>query len=85
MSKAHVIVYSRPGCHLCDEAKGAIARAGCANEFELEEINIEMRQDLLLKYRFDIPVVLVNGVEAFRHRVNAERFKELIVVANRSA
>ena len=78
MSKAHVIVYSRPGCHLCDEAKEVIARAECANEFELEEINIETDRDLLRRYRFEIPVVTINGVEAFRHRVDAVKFRELI-------
>lgn len=78
MSKAHVIVYSRPGCHLCDEAKEAIASAGCNDDFVLEEINIETSRELLLKYQFDIPVVLINGVEAFRHRVDVEKFKKLI-------
>jgi len=78
LSKAHVIVYSRPGCHLCDEAKEAIASAGCNDDFVLEEINIETSRELLLKYQFDIPVVLINGVEAFRHRVDVEKFKKLI-------
>jgi len=32
----------------------------------------------LLKYQFDIPVVLIDGVEAFRHRVDVEKFKKLI-------
>lgn len=78
MSKAQVIVYSRPGCHLCDEAKDAIAQAGCDGEFVLQEINIETSIDLLARYRFDIPVVLVNGKEAFRHRVDSEQFCKLI-------
>lgn len=78
MSKAHVIVYSRPGCHLCDEAKIAIERAGCTDAYSVEEINIEMDQDLLLKYQFDIPVVTINGHEAFRHRVDSTKFRELV-------
>ena len=78
MSKAHVIVYSRPGCHLCDEAKEAIERAGCNEAFSFEEINIETSGELLLKYRFDIPVVTINGHEAFRHRVDSTKFRELV-------
>ena len=78
MSKAHVIVYSRPGCHLCDEAKAAIQNAGCDDRFVLEEINIETSRELLLKYQFDIPVVTINGVEAFRHHVDPGRFREAI-------
>lgn len=78
MAKAHVIVYSRPGCHLCDEAKESIAQARCDELFVLDEINIETDRNLLLKYQFDIPVVTINGVEAFRHRVDVEKFKQLI-------
>jgi glutaredoxin len=79
LSKAHVIVYSRPGCHLCDDAKEAIHNAGCDDSFTLEVINIETSRDLLLKYQFDIPVVTINGEESFRHRVDTIEFKNRIV------
>ena len=75
-AQAHLIIYSRPGCHLCDEAKQAIESAGCQNEYTLEEINIESDQDLLSRYQYDIPVVTINGVEAFRHTINAEEFRQ---------
>ena len=74
MSKAHVIVYSRPGCHLCDEAKAAIQSAGCSDQFVLEEINIESDEELLRKYKYDIPVITINGVETFIHRVDPKEF-----------
>ncbi|HEX2271316.1 MAG TPA: glutaredoxin family protein [Pyrinomonadaceae bacterium] len=75
MSKARVVIYSRPGCHLCDEAKAAIQSAGCSDHFTLEEINIESDNELLKKYRYDIPVVTIDGVEAFKHRVDPGQFK----------
>lgn len=78
MTKPHVIVYSRPGCHLCEEAKHAIHTAGCDDLFTFEEINIESDHELLRKYKYDIPVVTMDGVEAFRHRVNADKFKRLV-------
>jgi glutaredoxin len=78
LSKVHVIVYSRPGCHLCDEAKDAMRRAGCDNAYTLEEINIESDRELLRKYQYDIPVVTINGHEAFRHRVDSTKFRELV-------
>ena len=74
MTKPHVIVYSRPGCHLCDEAKAAIQSAGCSDQFVLEEINIESDEELLRKYKYDIPVIAINGVEAFIHRVDPKEF-----------
>jgi glutaredoxin len=78
MSKAHVIIYSRPGCHLCDEAKAAILSAGCGDEFTLEEVNIESDDELLRKYKYDIPVIAIDGIESFRHRVDPSEFRTRI-------
>ena len=80
MTKPHVIVYSRPRCHLCDDAKQAILTAGCDDQFTLEEINIESDRELLRKYQYDIPVIVIDGVEAFRHKVNPDKFRELVQV-----
>ncbi len=76
MPKAQVIVYSRPGCHLCDKVKAAILRADCPNRFTLEEINIENDPVLLERYQNDIPVVMINGIERFRHRVDTSEFEK---------
>jgi len=78
MSKLHVIIYSRPGCHLCDEAKAAIMSAGCNDQFTLEEVNIESDDELLRKYKYDIPVIAIDGVESFIHRVDPEEFRTRI-------
>ena len=78
MSKVHVVIYSRPGCHLCDEAKAAILSAGFSDQFVLEEIDIESDEELLRKYKYDIPVVAINGVETFIHRVDPNEFKTRI-------
>ena len=80
--KPHVIIYSRPGCHLCDDAKAAIMSAGCNDQFTLEEINIESDDELLRKYKYDIPVIAIDGAETFIHRVNAKEFKTRITQIN---
>jgi hypothetical protein len=57
-----VTLYTRPGCHLCDEAHQAIV--GLRDElppFELHEVNIEQDEDLLGRYLERIPVVAVDG------------------------
>jgi glutaredoxin len=78
LSKSHVIVYSKPGCHLCDEAKAVIENAGCNDRFTLEEVNIESDPELLNKYKYDIPVIMIDGVESFRHHVDAKEFKRIL-------
>ena len=75
MSKAQVIIYSRPGCHLCEVAKAVILGAGCADRFTLSEVNIESDPVLLEKYKYDIPVVTIDGIESFKHRVDPEEFR----------
>ena len=63
MSSAVVVtVYSRPGCHLCDEAKDAIAELA-GNEIELREVDIEADERLLKAYLERIPVVEIEGRE----------------------
>ena len=79
MSKPHVIIYSKPGCHLCDEAKASILSAGCTDEFDLEEINIESDEELLRKYKYDIPVILIDGIESFIHRVDPNEFRSALI------
>jgi hypothetical protein len=60
-----VVVYSRPGCHLCEEAiAGLVAMHGEGYRFALHEIDIEGDELLLRRHLERIPVVEVNGVEA---------------------
>ena len=79
--KAHVIVYTRLGCHLCDELKDVVLTAGCNELFTFEEINIDTDPILYERYKYDIPVVAINGVERFMHRLTRQEFIEAIKAA----
>lgn len=70
-----VLLYSKPGCHLCEVMKNEMAKAGCAELYDLQEINIESDAELFARYRHDIPVLMIDGVEAFRHRLTADAFR----------
>lgn len=76
-----MVLYTKPNCHLCDEMKAELKKAGCDNLYRLEEINIESDPALLERYRFDIPVLQINGVEAFRHRLQADQFRTAITAS----
>jgi glutaredoxin len=76
--KAKVIIYSRPGCHLCEVAKQSIEEADCRADYVLEEVNIETDPDLISKYKYDIPVVTIDGIETFKHHVDSNLFKAAI-------
>lgn len=61
---ADLVVYSRPGCHLCEEAFAQIvALHEEGYRFDLHEIDIESNDLLLRRYLERIPVVEVDGVE----------------------
>lgn len=76
-----VTLYTRPGCHLCEEAK--VEMAPILREFGavLREVNVDA--DAVLQQRFgnDVPVVFIGPREAARHRVNATEFRKLLARA----
>lgn len=76
--RPHVIFYTKPGCHLCDEARREIERAGCTGQFTFAEVNILSNPELQRRYGTEIPVILINGTHAFRHRLTAEEFRRAI-------
>ena len=76
--KAQVTLYSKPGCHLCEEMKAEISKANCAGLYELQEINIESDAELFARYRNDIPVLSINGVDAFKHRLSSANFQDYL-------
>ncbi len=57
-----MVVYSRPGCHLCEEAvESLVALHGEGYRFELLEVDIESEDSLLRRMLEKIPVVEVEG------------------------
>jgi hypothetical protein len=80
-ARPHVIFYTKPGCCLCDEARLEMERADCRDLFTCEEVDINSDPELLRRYGWDIPVLLVNGAHAFKHRLTAEEFRRAIKAA----
>jgi glutaredoxin len=73
-----VRLYTRPGCHLCEDARLEILRVRDRFSFAFEEVDIEGDDDLVRDYGIRIPVVDVDGEEAFEITVDAERLAELV-------
>ena len=73
-----VVLYSRPGCGLCDEARQVLLAERARTGFELDEVDISADDALELEYGIRIPVVLVDGVEEFEIRVDPAAFARLV-------
>jgi glutaredoxin len=63
-------LYSRPGCHLCDDAKVVLDRVRGRFPFDLRVINIETDSELELRHGEEIPVVYINGEKAFKYHID---------------
>jgi thiol-disulfide isomerase/thioredoxin len=65
---AALTIYSRPGCHLCDEMKAVVQRVADAAEppLAVEEIDITTDPALEARYGLEIPVLLVDGRKVLR-------------------
>ena len=73
-SQPLVELFSRPGCHLCEEVKALLQRLQSRHLFTLREVNIAADAALLAQYEAEIPVVFINGRKAFKYRVDAKKF-----------
>jgi glutaredoxin len=75
-----VTLYGKPGCCLCDDARAAVAAVRAERPFELREVDITLDPALNRDYGERIPVLEVDGEEAFELRVEAP---ELLLVLDR--
>jgi hypothetical protein len=64
-----VTLYSRPGCHLCDQMKTVVARVAREFPLELQEIDISSDPALEEQFGLEIPVLLVAGRKAAKYRI----------------
>ena len=73
-------LYSRPGCHLCEEMKAVVQRVVGANEapIAVEEVDISTSPDLEARYGLEIPVLLIDGKKAAKYRVTEEALTRLL-------
>jgi len=75
VSQPHIQLLSRHCCGLCEEAQAAVAAAAEQGLCTWETVNVDNDKALLVRYGMDVPVLLANGLEIFRHRVSIEALK----------
>jgi len=73
-----VTLYGKPGCHLCEDAFQAIERVRKDREFELKEVDVTMDAGLNREYGERIPVVALDGVEAFEFFVDSDALRRAL-------
>jgi len=69
-----VVLYTRAGCHLCDDAAALLARHG----LEFDSVDIDRDAELRERYNECVPVVVIDGRERFRGRIDELLLRRLL-------
>ncbi len=62
-------LYSKPGCHLCEEMRAALDELQPEYRFAIDEFDITTNPELFARYRYEIPVLWKDGEEVARGRI----------------
>ena len=68
---SEVVLYTRAGCHLCDEAKQVLRDA----TVPFSEVDIDADTQLRALYNEEVPVVFIDGRKAFKYRVDPRELR----------
>lgn len=73
-------IYSKPGCHLCDEMKAVVRRVahGSAQGITIEEIDISTDAALQERYGLEIPVLLIDGKKVAKYRIDEPALRRML-------
>ena len=70
-------IYSRPGCHLCDEMKAVVTRV-VGSDVSLEEVDISGDPALEALYGLEIPVLLADGKKIAKYRIDETALRRVL-------
>lgn len=73
-----VTIYSRPGCHLCEEMKAIVELVSRSTLLEIEEIDISSDPALEARYGLEIPVLEIEGKKAAKFRVGELELRKML-------
>ena len=80
-------IYSRPGCHLCDEMKSLVHRFVTQHSrlkhIHVDEIDISTDRELCDRYGLEIPVLLIDGKKVAKYRISEEELTRMVEARDR--
>ena len=74
-SEPRVLVLTRPGCHLCEEAISVVESVVAETGDSYEERNVDRDPELLRRYSEQVPVIFVDGRQHDFWRVDPGRLR----------
>ena len=74
VARCEVVVYSKPGCCLCDDVKGQLRKLQQSHSFDWREVNILDDPETFSEFSDQIPVIFINGRKAFKYHLDEPQF-----------
>jgi hypothetical protein len=81
MSPSRIVLFTKPGCHLCDDMRDQLSAALGDSGEAVQHVDIASDLDVYMRYRHDIPVLLIDGREVARHRITDQALVQALVAA----
>ena len=76
-------LYSRPGCHLCDEMKAVVDRVAASRPITMEVVDISSDTALEREFGLEIPVLFVDGRKVAKYRITEQALARVLDAAPR--
>ncbi|GAC1445807.1 MAG: glutaredoxin family protein [Chloroflexota bacterium] len=74
----YIVLYGKPGCHLCDDARELLQSLQSKYGFRLEEVDIRSDASLFRRYDIRIPVIEIDGKEALSAPVHERDLRRAV-------
>lgn len=79
-----ITLYSKRRCSLCDNARAILEELRTQHAFELEVLAVDDSPSLWEQFRYDVPVVFVDGERIAHHRLERDAMKKLLLSSGTS-
>jgi glutaredoxin len=76
--KLLIVLYTRTGCHLCDEAEELLRMVIGPERMELTKIDVDADTGLSAQFGEWVPVIAIDGVIRFRGRISPALLRRLL-------
>jgi glutaredoxin len=73
-----VQIYSRPGCHLCDDMKALVGHVAESSALRVEDIDISGNPELERAYGLEVPVLVIDGKKVAKYRTTEDALRRIL-------
>ena len=73
-----LVLYTRVGCHLCDEAKGTLAPVLQEFAVALKEVDVDTDPTLAARYGEQVPVLMLDGRKLAKYRIDVAQVRRAL-------